>query len=718
MLPTKKITGFSIWLLPILIAGLLQIFGSLDNLEKTLIDFRYKNFNPGLKFSDKVIIVSINNDSLMHYAQHPNFGRWPWKRKVYLPVLRYIAKQKPKIIFFDILFTEPSKDDSSLVEFNKEFPHVSHTIFLQKEKLSQKQHQISPEILKHSFPVKEIENCDIEFQKLIPPTRQIGKTAPLLHALGDLEFGDRLNKEDLLVYKHNGKFFLSLPLTAFHVTQPIQEISLLKTTLTLQTKKQTLVIPLKDCYYNYHFYSEDELQNIRVTPFSYFSHLFFKNEKPNPQIQNIFKDKIILIGATATSIFDQKITPFGNLPSVLLNATAVSNLLENHFPVRIPTWISFTLNIFLSSLGLFLMFFSKGIIKRTLLPFLILLVYFLFVLGLFKLSIHFNISFFLVSYPISFVISLAYISFLEGRENIYLMKETMKLNKELIYFNENLEKKIKERTKELEEEKEYSDKILEELKIRNEVIEQEQKKSESLLHNILPPKVAKELKEKGEVKPIYYESISVLFTDLKGFTKVAEAVTVEELVKELDACFFYFDDVITKYNLEKIKTIGDSYMCAGGLPEKNFTHAIDACLAAIEIQNTMNQAKELKILMGLPFWELRLGIHIGPVIAGVVGKHKFAYDIWGDTVNTASRMESSGETGKINISGAVYDKIKIFFECQYRGKIQAKNKGEIDMYFLNRLKNKFSRDEDGKVPNDYFHDIYEKIKKGWKIYKK
>lgn len=271
-------------------------------------------------------------------------------------------------------------------------------------------------------------------------------------------------------------------------------------------------------------------------------------------------------------------------------------------------------------------------------------------------------------------------------------------------LSKNLEVKVIERTNQLE-------------LAKNEA-EKEREKSDKLLINILPQKVADELKEKGEVQPIYFESVSVLFTDFKGFTKVAESINVEDLVKELDSCFYYFDDVISKYNLEKIKTIGDSYMCAGGLPEKNNTHVIDSCLVALEIQNTMNQAKGLKEMIGLPYWELRLGIHVGPVIAGVVGKKKFVYDIWGDTVNTASRMESSGEAGMINISGSVYDKIKYFFDCSYRGKVQAKNKGQIDMYFLHRLRKKFASDAEGRVPNEKFREVYDKIKHGAKIIRK
>jgi histidine kinase len=270
--------------------------------------------------------------------------------------------------------------------------------------------------------------------------------------------------------------------------------------------------------------------------------------------------------------------------------------------------------------------------------------------------------------------------------NVLAAQAAISLENAVLY--NTLEQKVEERTAELK---------------------QERDKSEDLLLNILPQEVAKELKENGLVKPVYYESVSVMFTDLKGFTKVAESMSVENLVKELDASFHYIDDIVTKYGLEKIKTIGDSYMCAGGLPERNNTHAIDACLTALEIQYMMEQAKELKKELGLPYWELRLGIHTGPVIAGVVGKKKFAFDIWGDTVNTASRMESSGEPCKINVSKQVYEQIKNLFECEYRGKVQAKNKGEVDMYFVCRLKPEYAK-ENRREPNNKFWTEYEKLK--------
>jgi class 3 adenylate cyclase len=215
-----------------------------------------------------------------------------------------------------------------------------------------------------------------------------------------------------------------------------------------------------------------------------------------------------------------------------------------------------------------------------------------------------------------------------------------------------------------------------------EIIKVEQEKSDRLLLNILPEHTANELKEKGRAAPKEYKMVTVLFTDFVGFTKVAEKLTPEELINELDLCFMEFDRIIGNHNLEKIKTIGDAYMCAGGIPIENDSNPWDAVEAALEIRDFMDKTREERRNNGFDYWELRIGMHTGEIVAGVVGKKKFAYDIWGDAVNTASRMESSGEAGKVNISGSTYELIKEQYKCTYRGKVYAKNKGEIDMYFV------------------------------------
>ncbi|MGB6037878.1 MAG: adenylate/guanylate cyclase domain-containing protein [Cryomorphaceae bacterium] len=223
----------------------------------------------------------------------------------------------------------------------------------------------------------------------------------------------------------------------------------------------------------------------------------------------------------------------------------------------------------------------------------------------------------------------------------------------------------------------------------NKIIEKEKERSDELLLNILPHETAEELKANGKATPKYYENASVLFTDFQGFTKIAEQLAPQDLVEELNQCFSAFDTIITKYKLEKIKTIGDSYMCASGLPTKMPENALEIVKAALEIRDYMLTHHKERISQGHEAWDLRIGVHTGPLVAGVVGKNKFAYDIWGDTVNTASRMETSGVTGHVNISGATYEQVKDYFVCTHRGKIKAKNKGEVDMYLVEGYKEAF-----------------------------
>jgi class 3 adenylate cyclase len=222
------------------------------------------------------------------------------------------------------------------------------------------------------------------------------------------------------------------------------------------------------------------------------------------------------------------------------------------------------------------------------------------------------------------------------------------------------------------------------LRRKNEIIEAERKRSDDLLKNILPEEVAEELKEKGEAQAVQFNLVTVLFTDFKGFTAMSEKVSAQDLVRDLNDCFSAFDHIAEKYGIEKIKTIGDAYMAAGGLPVPNKTHAADVVGAAFEMRNFIADGKARKMAAGLPYFEIRIGIHTGPVVAGIVGVKKFQYDIWGDTVNTASRMESSGEVGRVNISEVTYELIKgdSRFEFESRGLVAAKGKGDLQMYFV------------------------------------
>lgn len=212
----------------------------------------------------------------------------------------------------------------------------------------------------------------------------------------------------------------------------------------------------------------------------------------------------------------------------------------------------------------------------------------------------------------------------------------------------------------------------------NKIIQAEKLKSDSLLLNILPAEVAGELKENGQAMARQFDAVTVLFTDFVNFTQISEKLSPQDLVSELHLNFKAFDEIMERHGLEKIKTIGDAYMAVSGLPVANPNHAQAAAKAALDIRKFVGQRQK-----ALDYsFQIRIGLHSGPVVAGIVGVKKFAYDIWGDTVNTAARMESSGAPGKINMSGVTYALLKGAFDCTYRGKISAKNKGEVDMYFL------------------------------------
>ncbi len=222
------------------------------------------------------------------------------------------------------------------------------------------------------------------------------------------------------------------------------------------------------------------------------------------------------------------------------------------------------------------------------------------------------------------------------------------------------------------------------LEEKNKLIEEERQRSDELLLNILPAQIAEELKNTGKAKAQKIDEATVLFTDFKNFTQIADKMSPEQLVRELDHCFKGFDYIISQYeDIEKIKTIGDAYMCASGLKgAKGLPRNI--VRAALEMQEFLEDYKQERSRLGLPYFEARIGLHTGPVVAGVVGVNKFAYDIWGNTVNVAARMEAKCDPGKVNISEATHDRIHHYFNCSSRGRIAAKNVGAIEMYYVNQ----------------------------------
>ena len=262
-------------------------------------------------------------------------------------------------------------------------------------------------------------------------------------------------------------------------------------------------------------------------------------------------------------------------------------------------------------------------------------------------------------------------------------------------------RQITEQNKKIQEQAKKAEIQAAKIEHQNELLEKEKVKVEQLLLNILPEGTAEELKNKGRSKARYYRNVSIMFTDFVGFSKIAEDMKPQDLVLQLDGYFSKFDEITEKYDLEKIKTIGDSYMCAGGVPIRNKSNAIEVTLAALEIKSYMQERAEKEPNT----WKIRIGINTGEVIAGVIGLKRFAYDIWGASVNQAQRMEMHGQPGIVNVSGNTYEFIAPYFECNYRGKIQTKHKGMLDMYSVKGIKPELSEDGVGIKPNKKFWQI-------------
>ncbi len=255
---------------------------------------------------------------------------------------------------------------------------------------------------------------------------------------------------------------------------------------------------------------------------------------------------------------------------------------------------------------------------------------------------------------------------------------------------------------------------------RTEELLNQKVQTERLVNRILPKRTVEEIRTKGKASSRRYEMATVLFADIQGFTKIAETTKPEVLIKQLDIVFKSFDQIIEKYDIEKIKTIGDAYMCAGGIPTPNNTNPIEVVLAAMEMQEIVSQINKEE---GVDF-KVRIGIHTGPLVAGVIGTQRIAYDIWGDTVNIASRMETHGEVGQVNISSSTYSHVKEFFHCMYRGKNPVKYKGDLDMYYIKCIRSELNKARGSISPNEDFivklqmvrlqdlqNDILEKLEK-------
>jgi len=272
----------------------------------------------------------------------------------------------------------------------------------------------------------------------------------------------------------------------------------------------------------------------------------------------------------------------------------------------------------------------------------------------------------------------------------------MEDNKELVFRIQKLINENKEINSQLKE-----------LKQKNEKLDDENRNYKHLIAKIPEDALPKGLKSAPKSKTLRFKMATVLYLDIQGFKKISESMKSSQVIDELDQIIFHFNDIVEKYKIQKIKTIGDAYMCAGGVPVKNITNPIDVVLAALEMEDYLGQLKDEYEEQGRKFWDLRLGIHTGAVTATMQGRKKVSYDLKGDTVNIATRMAAASDLGMINMSIMTYELVKPYFDCEYHGKIPVKYQGDMEMYFLKRIKKKYSEDRKlGTKPNEIFRVKY------------
>ncbi|RLD86473.1 MAG: guanylate cyclase [Bacteroidetes bacterium] len=272
----------------------------------------------------------------------------------------------------------------------------------------------------------------------------------------------------------------------------------------------------------------------------------------------------------------------------------------------------------------------------------------------------------------------------------------MEENKELVFRIQKLINENKEINSQLKE-----------VKQKNEKLEDENRNYKHLIAKIPEDALPKGLKSAPKSKTLRFKMATVLYLDIQGFKKISESMKSSQVIDELDQIIFHFNEIVEKFKIQKIKTIGDAYMCAGGVPVKNITNPIDVVLAALEMEDYLGQLKDEYEEQGREFWDLRLGIHTGAVTATMQGRKKVSYDLKGDTVNIATRMAAASELGMINMSIMTYEMVKPYFDCEYHGKIPVKYQGDMEMYFLKRIKKKYSEDRKiGTKPNEIFRVKY------------
>lgn len=622
-----------IGIFPVILVVLLKVSGQLERLEDISLDFRYVNFNPNNKFTDKLVIVDIDENSLITYANTPLFGRWPWNRKVYPPILQYIAEGGAKMILFDIMFFEETKDDDDLIRMTIGLGNVSHAITIKTEKLSeteQKAYQDSvPEnILNQAISVENFEKLGIPRNNILTfPAASfveggqkylLAQFAPFTHVVTYSADVDGVARKAYPLFNYIDKIYLSLTMRAYAAFYPVRKYVASKGNLRLIREDGNILdVPLTSKgKYRLHYYNKETIEHLNRVGISGVIDTIralqageISEDSQGKVPRSVFKDKVVIIGTSAASTYDTRITPFGDRPGFTYHGVFLSNLFEKHILASPPEFLWVLIVGLFIPIAVYFSLFYQHIALRVVLPLFLFLLYPLIALLSFKWNVHLPLAEFLVSYPITILNCMAYLTLTEGAER---------------------------------------------------------RKYNKVLSNMVDPTIVSEaLKDLDALKKGGEKEITAFFSDVAGFSTISEQLSSVDLAALLNE-YLSAMTIILKENKGTLdKYIGDAIVGIFGAPIERPNHFLEAAKASLEMLDKLAELKRYwkennKYIPDAQEMNIRIGLNSGKAKVGFMGTDNLAsYTMMGDTVNLAARLEAAGKDYGVSILISENTKMRI-----------------------------------------------------------
>jgi class 3 adenylate cyclase/CHASE2 domain-containing sensor protein len=682
---SKFIWSILLGFIPVVWTLLLYFTGNLTNFEDSIIDKKFLLANSNHTFSDKIVIVDIDEESLVKFGNNEKYGRWPWKRNVYPEILGYIASGGPKSIIFDIMFPGESREDSEFAIANEQIPMISHAVSFRKDDLT-KDEQSTDFMERHSYKqVKELEQSIEKYDRVTVPVGDIGFKAPHLHSVTYKSDPDNVARKYFFFTSYKNNIYPSLSIVALNSMEKVNAISHSMSSMVVETEKRKFTVPLDNGFYRLNFYPKEELYNaysvkripiswiidslrdmengrisnfdeLKIQPEEYRSKIIipqkYLDQIPIPKkflssriiaedikdkayfpagldgkiiipekflryikfpksIENdvfvpediltpdAFKDKIVLIGTSATATFDTKTIPFGNIPGVILHAIAISNIIQEDFLKMLPDWLTIATVLIMTTISSVLLVVSQNTFYRILVPFAFIIGYILLSFGLFKNDYSLNLSVFLISYPVSFTFFLAYQIFIEGAEK---------------------------------------------------------RKYSKILGNMVDPTIVSEaLNDLEALKKGGEKEITAFFSDVAGFSTISEQLSSQDLAALLNEYLSAMTIILKEHRGTLDKYIGDAVVGIFGAPLVRPNHFLDAARASLKMIEGLEELKKYWTANNLYIpdaqkMNVRIGLNTGIAKVGFMGTDTLAsYTMMGDTVNLAARLEAAGKDYGVTI---------------------------------------------------------------------